>query len=108
MLLFSEFFAIFGTLLPDPLYSPLPALWFYELTLILTRLEILPIVALLRVFLSDSLISWWSEKQKNVSRFIAKTEYRAMADTTLEIVCSADFLTLVFLSLPLLLFIATT
>ena len=37
------------------------------------------------VFLIDSLISWKSKKQANVSRSFVKVEYRAMANTCLEL-----------------------
>jgi hypothetical protein len=37
-------------------------------------------------FLGDSLISWWSKKQSIVSRSSTESEYRALADTTTELV----------------------
>ena len=44
-------------------------------------------------FFGENLVSWKSKKQSVVSRFSAESEYRAMTNITLELICIRDLLT---------------
>src|SRR5436189_4235253 len=52
------------------------------------------------IFLGSSLISWRSKRQEVVSRSSTEAEYRAMADTTLEIHWLCDLLRDLDISVP--------